>query len=155
MCIRDRIRAFCIVTSVSITVLFASLLGLPVSTTHITVGAIFGIALLRERLKLNYALLQEEIRDLLKDQDAQAIEDFLTRFNQSSPKDKSRMLKELDRSQGAKRDSLRPRKHPQKLSRQVLVERSTLIRILGAWFVTLPVTGLLAALAYQLLALFI
>ena len=65
------------------------------------------------------------------------------------------MLKELDRSQGAKRDSLRPRKHPQKLSRQVLVERSTLIRILGAWFVTLPVTGLLAALAYQLLALFI
>ena len=151
----DQIRAFCIVTSVSITVLFASLLGLPVSTTHIAVGAIFGIGLLRERLKLNYALLQDEIRYLLKDQDTQVIEDFLTRFNQSSPKDKSRMLKELDRSEGAKGDGSRERRHPQKLSRQVLVERSTLIRILGAWFVTLPVTGLLSALAYQLLALFI
>ncbi len=41
-------RAFCVALSAAITVIFASSLGLPVSSTHITVGAVFGVGFFRE-----------------------------------------------------------------------------------------------------------
>jgi PiT family inorganic phosphate transporter len=41
-------RAFCVALSASLTVLVASQLGLPVSTTHIAVGAVFGVGFFRE-----------------------------------------------------------------------------------------------------------
>ncbi len=41
-------RAFCVALSAAITVLLASWLGLPVSSTHIAVGAVFGVGFLRE-----------------------------------------------------------------------------------------------------------
>ena len=41
-------RAFCVALSAAITVIMASALGLPVSSTHITVGAIFGVGFFRE-----------------------------------------------------------------------------------------------------------
>ena len=44
----DRVRAFCIALSAAITVIIASTLGLPVSSTHIAVGAVFGVGFLRE-----------------------------------------------------------------------------------------------------------
>ena len=42
------IRAFCIALSAAITVILASWLGLPVSSTHIAVGAVFGVGFYRE-----------------------------------------------------------------------------------------------------------
>jgi PiT family inorganic phosphate transporter len=41
-------RAFCVALAAACTVLFASQLGLPVSTTHIVVGAVFGVGFFRE-----------------------------------------------------------------------------------------------------------
>ncbi len=41
-------RAYCVALSAAITVIVASALGLPVSSTHIAVGAIFGVGFLRE-----------------------------------------------------------------------------------------------------------
>jgi len=41
-------RAYCVALSAAITVIVASALGLPVSSTHIAVGAVFGIGFLRE-----------------------------------------------------------------------------------------------------------
>ncbi|MEW7006565.1 MULTISPECIES: inorganic phosphate transporter [unclassified Lentilitoribacter] len=41
-------RAYCVALSSAITVLIASALGLPVSSTHIAVGAVFGVGFLRE-----------------------------------------------------------------------------------------------------------
>jgi PiT family inorganic phosphate transporter len=46
----DTIRAFCVALSASITVIVASWLGLPVSSTHIAVGGVFGVGFLREYL---------------------------------------------------------------------------------------------------------
>lgn len=46
----DRVRAFCVALSASITVIIASTLGLPVSSTHIAVGAVFGVGFLRETI---------------------------------------------------------------------------------------------------------
>ncbi len=49
----DRIRAFCIALAASITVIIASQLWLPVSSTHIAIWWIFGVWLLRERIYRN------------------------------------------------------------------------------------------------------
>ena len=44
----NRVRAVCVALSAAITVIIASTLGLPVSSTHIAVGAVFGVGFLRE-----------------------------------------------------------------------------------------------------------
>ncbi len=41
-------RAYCVALSAAITVIVASALGLPVSSTHIAIGAVFGVGFLRE-----------------------------------------------------------------------------------------------------------
>lgn len=50
----DAMRAYCIAMAAALTVIVASELALPVSTTHIAVGAVFGVGLLRERLKARH-----------------------------------------------------------------------------------------------------
>jgi PiT family inorganic phosphate transporter len=44
----NEIRAFCAALSAAVTVLIASAMGMPVSSTHIAVGAVFGVGFLRE-----------------------------------------------------------------------------------------------------------
>ncbi len=44
-------RAFCVALSAAITVLIATTLGLPVSSTHVALGAVFGVGFLREILE--------------------------------------------------------------------------------------------------------
>jgi PiT family inorganic phosphate transporter len=44
-------RAYCVALSAAITVLIATTLGLPVSSTHIALGAVFGVGFLREFLE--------------------------------------------------------------------------------------------------------
>ena len=60
-------RAYCVALSAAITVIVASALGLPVSSTHIAVGGVFGVGFFREwdaerRAKLNSAKRPEAIR---------------------------------------------------------------------------------------------
>jgi len=47
----NQIRAFCVALAAAITVIIASWQGLPVSSTHIAVGGVFGVGFLREYLK--------------------------------------------------------------------------------------------------------
>jgi inorganic phosphate transporter, PiT family len=66
------IRAYCVALSAAITVIIASWLGLPVSSTHIAVGGVFGVGFYREwhaerraqalNLQKGTALLPEERR---------------------------------------------------------------------------------------------
>jgi PiT family inorganic phosphate transporter len=44
-------RAYCVALASAVTVLIATTLGLPVSSTHIAIGAIFGVGFLREALE--------------------------------------------------------------------------------------------------------
>jgi len=44
----NAMRAYCVSLAAAITVIFASWLGLPVSSTHIAIGAIFGVGFFRE-----------------------------------------------------------------------------------------------------------
>jgi len=58
--------AFCVALSAAITVIIASALGLPVSSTHIAVGAVFGVGFFREyftsKSKLRRAYVKKHVR---------------------------------------------------------------------------------------------
>lgn len=56
------VRAFCITLATAATVLTASSLGLPVSTTHIAVGAVFGIGFYREWHRNRYVSQGGQLR---------------------------------------------------------------------------------------------
>ena len=65
----DQMRAFSIAMAAAITVIIASQLGLPVSSTHIAIGCIFGVGFLREWLdsttSIEYDIAQDkaEVKD--------------------------------------------------------------------------------------------
>jgi PiT family inorganic phosphate transporter len=55
-------RAFCVALSAALTVLVASHLGMPVSTTHTAVGAVFGVGFFREYYTTNSRRRRDYIR---------------------------------------------------------------------------------------------
>ncbi|WP_075289922.1 inorganic phosphate transporter [Pararhizobium arenae] len=55
-------RAFCVALATAVTVIMASAMGLPVSTTHTAVGAVFGIGFFREWYTRNSARRLEYVR---------------------------------------------------------------------------------------------
>jgi len=59
------IRAFCVALSAAITVIIASALGLPVSSTHIAVGGVFGVGFLREYMEGRKHLDVEDAQEKL------------------------------------------------------------------------------------------
>lgn len=148
----DPMRAYCIAMSATITVIIASQLGLPISTTHVTIGAVFGVGFLREYLKSNYQRIIEEIEAHHRDQAAErsVVEDFLKRFEAASIEDKGRMLAELKAASKAHATpiSKRERKGLRKVYRRELVKRSVMARVIAAWVITVPASALMAALLY-------
>jgi len=145
----DQSRAFCIAMAAAVTVIVATQLGLPVSSTHIAVGAVFGVGFLREYLKTSYAAMIEEIKHHHADQDAATLDSFLTRFEAAEIAEKGRMLKELKRN-AALPELLtkKERKGLRKLYRRELVKRSLFMRIVAAWLITVPASALMGALLY-------
>lgn len=147
----DQMRAFCIAMAAALTVLIASHLGLPVSSTHIAVGGVFGVGFLRELLKSRYARAIEEIEMHHQGEDRQGVEEFLAKFATADLKDQGLMLKELkDRSResGQRIISKGERKGLKRAYRKQLVKRSILFKIVTAWIITVPASGLLAAMIY-------
>ncbi len=144
----DQTRAFCIAMAAAITVIIASQLGLPVSSTHIAVGGVFGVGFLREYLKSNYSTMIEEIKAHHQDQDEAVVEKFLLDFKAASIEEKGYMLKQLKEHSAAADLTKKERKKLRKLYRQELVKRSHFYKIAAAWVITVPASGLLAALLF-------
>ena len=91
----DQMRAFCIAMAASITVIVASQLGLPVSSTHIAVGAVFGVGFLREYIKTHYGRIIHTIEQHHADDDQAVVETYLAAFHAADFDQKGRMLAEL------------------------------------------------------------
>ncbi len=144
----DQSRAFCIAMAAAITVIIASQLGLPVSSTHIAVGAVFGVGFLREHLKATYSRMIEEIEEHHQGEDREVVEAFLERFRVASLEEKRNMLRELKDKKKAPPLEKGERKRLKKMVRKQLVKRSAVMKIVAAWLITVPASGLLAALLY-------
>lgn len=144
----DQMRAFSIAMAASITVIIASQLGLPVSSTHIAVGGVFGVGFLREYLKTSYSTMVEEVKAHHHEQDEEVIEQFMLEFKNAPLEQKRIMLKQL-KKHSAKADlTKKERKKLRKLYKHELVKRSHLMKIAAAWVITVPASGLMAALLY-------
>jgi PiT family inorganic phosphate transporter len=144
----DKTRAFCVAMAAAITVIIASQLGLPVSSTHIAVGGIFGVGFLREVLKSNYSGMIEEIKHHHEDDDAEIVEAFLDEFDEASLDKKCIMLNQLKQDSAKAHLRKKERKQLRQVYRTELVKRSHLKRILAAWIITVPATGMMAALFF-------
>jgi len=64
----NQMRAFCVALSAAITVIAASWLGLPVSSTHIAVGGVFGVGFLREYIQNRETRGRGDVIETLKAQ---------------------------------------------------------------------------------------
>jgi len=144
----DKTRAFCISMAAAITVIIASQLGLPISSTHTAVGAVFGVGFLREYLKNNYDRMIDKIIAHHEDDNPKKVAAFLKKFQKSSVTTKRKMLKLLKRKSSKNKLTKSDRKKLQKGYRRELVKRSQLYKIAAAWIITVPLSALLAALLF-------
>ncbi|AZN71960.1 anion permease [Georhizobium profundi] len=122
----NEIRAYCVAFAAATTVLIASWLGLPVSSTHIAIGAVFGVGFLRE------ATSNRGVRN-------PAVQPYSLFLN-------------TDRLNKTPEEALA---NFQKRERRRLVRRQHGLQIAAAWVITVPAAGLLSALLYWLIGLLI
>lgn len=127
----DPIRAFCVALSAAVTVIAASVMGLPVSSTHIAVGGVFGVGFLRE-------FIAHRDRQRLNGGDAAETAGgaAVMRFSEAEP-----VFGGHD-----------PEKKRRKAERRRLVRRRHLLTIAAAWVITVPCAALLSAALYLALA---
>lgn len=148
----DQTRAYCIAMSATITVIIASQMGLPVSSTHIAVGGVFGVGFLREYLKYSHDKMVATIKAHHPEGDQAAIDAFMLQFDKASVDTKGTMLRELKTQAKQKMDpahfSKAERSELKKVYRTQLVQRSQLLRIAAAWVITVPATALMAGIIF-------
>jgi len=147
----DQTRAFSIAMAAAITVIIASQLGLPVSSTHIAVGGVFGVGFLREYLKSSHARMINEIKSHHQGADQDEVEEFLAKFENASIDDKAKMLKQLKKKTASAELSKKERKQLKKAYKQELVKRSVVYKIAAAWIITVPASGTLAAILFYVI----
>lgn len=147
----DQMRAFSVAMAASTTVIVASQLGLPVSSTHIAIGGIFGVGFLREYLepipiRTIIAHEKETIDDEKKRLRALKNElKTLETKEEKSKQDYERVV-ELYKMIDAEEDRLKGAKKHLKSSEKVqFVKRDAIKKIIAAWIITVPAAAVLAA----------
>ena len=163
----DQVRAFCIAMSATLTVIVASQLGLPVSSTHTAIGGIFGVGFLREwllrnTLKEGIALdptkvhieseqkkLEEYKNELeslgkLKKVDPLFVKELITKINEEKKLISKVTEHDFEVTKIEKKALKAVKKHE-------FVKRSALKMIIAAWLITVPAVGVLSAMFYYML----
>jgi len=148
----DQIRAFSIALAAAITVILASQLGLPVSSTHIAVGAVFGVGFLREFMKLetnNEEVLKKELEkqeELLK---IMVIElDELQNKKYKEKEDYEKIVELFEKIESQEKILKRLKKVLKKETKEEYVKRDMLKKIVTAWIITVPVAGIFSAMIF-------
>ncbi|WP_415396606.1 inorganic phosphate transporter [Sulfurimonas sp. CS5] len=150
----DQIRAFSIAMAASITVIIASQLGLPVSSTHIAIGGVFGVGFLREWLHLN------DVGRTIED-DKQAIIDEKKNLHAYNAELKTLEAKDAKIQEDYERivelykfiadeeKQIKTAKKSIKKTKKVeFVKREAIKKIITAWVVTVPAAAVLAAVLF-------
>ena len=150
----DQIRAFSIAMAASITVIIASQLGLPVSSTHIAIGGVFGVGFLREWLsnKNEKETLKDEnlvITDERANLNAYSAElKVLEEKNSKSQEDYVRIVDLYKLIANEKKIIKSTKKSIKKAQKVQYVKRDAIKKIVAAWVITVPAAATLAALLF-------
>ncbi|MDG2244221.1 MAG: inorganic phosphate transporter [Rhodospirillaceae bacterium] len=124
----DPIRAFCVALSAAITVIIASGLGLPVSSTHIAVGGVFGVGFLREFIVNNKIGPPKVKRTLPLTSDGET----------PAPPTQDMVINKWA-----------------KAKKRRLVRRRYLLGIIAAWLITVPASAVIAGLLFLVVNVFL
>lgn len=154
----DNMRAYSIAMAATLTVIVASQMGMPVSTTHISIGAVFGVGFLRELLKVNYAKMESVVFAGHQGEDRAEVEAYLQRFEAAEVKEKKRMLSDMKRRTKLRQEAdgalfaKNEVKAFKKAYKKEIVKRSAVLRIVAAWIITVPATAVLAAVLFHIVS---
>ncbi len=151
----DQIRAFSIAMSASVTVIIASQMGLPVSSTHIAIGGVFGVGFLREWLHIKDENNHSVEEDILIIQDEEltknAYKSELKTLQEKSDKtqtDYVRIVTLYKMIENEKKIIKSTRKNIKKAKKVQYVRRDAIKKIVAAWLITVPVAAVLAGILY-------
>ena len=150
----DQIRAFSIAMAASITVIIASQLGLPVSSTHIAIGGVFGVGFLREWLKLTETTTTiEEDQELIQDE-KHTLNKYkselkkLTSKEEKDVKDYKKIVELYANIEAEEKLIKSAKKHIKRVKKVEYVKRDAVKKIIAAWLITVPAAAVLAALLF-------
>ena len=150
----DQMRAFSVAMAAAITVIIASQLGLPVSSTHIAVGGIFGVGFLREYLDTTD--VKDEIaheKELILDEKKQlkAYQSELKTLESKEEKRKAdyerivTLYKMIEEEETHLKEAKKQLKNAEKVK---YVKRDAVKKIIAAWVITVPAAAVLSAAIY-------
>ena len=153
----DQIRAFSIAMAASITVIIASQLGLPVSSTHIAIGGVFGVGFLREYLHLSDASNTiEEDKVIIQDEKSnlQAYKSELSALEKKDEKSQEEYervvtLYKFIAEEGKLIKSTK--RHIKQTKKVEYVKRDAIKKIIAAWIITVPAAATLAAILFYMI----
>lgn len=147
----DQMRAFSVAMAASITVIIASQLGLPVSSTHIAIGGIFGVGFLREYLeaKKEKTIITYE-QDILHDEKKRLKmhKTELSTLDEKVEKSKEEYIRivnlyqMIDTQEALIEDARKQLKSAEKVK---YVKRNAVKKIIAAWVITVPAAAILSA----------
>jgi PiT family inorganic phosphate transporter len=148
----DQIRAFSIALAAAITVIIASQLGLPVSSTHIAVGAVFGVGFLREFMKIEVNIEEDVKKQIKQKEENIKIKHLrLEELQKKEEKDKSEyeeivyLFEEIEKEEKALK---KLKKILKKEIKTEYVKRDMIKKIVTAWIITVPIAGIFSAIIF-------
>lgn len=132
-------RAFCVALSAAVTVIVASWFGMPVSSTHIAVGAVFGVGFFREWYTANS---KRRRHYMARKKDRRKAERLEARGLAIDPDEEP-----------FTDDGVTVPVSSEEIARRRLVRRAHVTTVVAAWVTTVPAAALLAALLFHGLSL--
>ncbi len=154
----DQTRAFSIAMAAAITVIIASQLGLPVSSTHIAIGGIFGVGFLREWLDKTQSIEYEIEKDKAEIKDEKklliAMEEELKSLEAKAEKNEqdyqriSILYRQINEEKSVIKGVKKSLKEEQKT---LYVKRGMVKKIITAWLITVPSAAVLAAAIFYMI----
>ncbi len=156
----DQGRAWSIAMSSAIVVIIASWLGLPVSSTHIAIGGVFGVGYLRYYL---YQLHANEIEGV-KAHHVKSIRKKLVKWDNKLTELETEVEKNqlLDKIKLKKQEletmetggnvdfTKKEKKKMAKITQRQYVRKGMLAKIITAWLVTVPMSALIGGILYYI-----
>lgn len=155
----DQMRAFSIAMAAAITVIIASQLGLPVSSTHIAIGGIFGVGFLREYLQDHKEVIKLEDEEKKIEKEENKLEQYRENLQElldlpEAVKDKKvyKQIGKLYELVDHEEKVLEEEKTVvDSLQRKRYVKRDAFKKIIAAWVITVPIAAVLSASIYYMI----
>ena len=122
---------------------------MPISSTHVALGGVFGVGFLREFLDQRMGSIIENVLEKHEgDKHFDEVARVLHDFKRAPVEEKQRILDQLaEVGEHAVITAAQQRKLNKILKRQ-LVKRSHLLKIVSAWLITVPASALLSVLFF-------